>query len=145
MLVLYSIANVGDPIVLFSSEKQDFTAQTSSYFQGISIIYSSPFLRCLQTATQASLAIGIDGVRLSKHLSEILTAECGITGVPEVPCDDISSYSVTITQSDSRGFPKYPETARESVLRCVCLCVSNTYICIYLPVDGSRMVVLCES
>ena len=136
---------MGDPIVLFSSEKQDFTAQTSSYFQEISIIYSSPFLRCLQTATQASLAIGIDGVRLSKHLSEILTAECGITGVPEVPCDDISSYSVTITQSDSRDFPKYPETARESVLRCVCLCVSFTFICIYLPVYGSRMVVLCES
>ena len=105
----YSIANVGDPIVLFSSEKQDFTTQTS-YFQGISIIYSSPFLRCLQTA---SFSIGIDGVRLSKHLSEILTAECGITGVPEVPCDDISSYGVTITQSDSRDLPKYPETARE--------------------------------
>ena len=87
------------------------------WMQDIHIIYSSPFLRCLQTAMQASLALGIQGVHLSKYLSEILTTECGMTGIPDVPCDDIDSYGVSIIESDSRDFPAYPEKATEAILR----------------------------
>ena len=63
------------------------------------------------------MALGVDGVHLSKYLSEILTAECGMSGIPDVPCGDLSSYGVTITQFDSRDFPTYPETSAEAILR----------------------------
>ena len=64
---------------------------------------------------QALLAL--KGVHLSKYLSEILTTECGMTGTPDVPCDDIDSYGILIIESDSRDFPAYPEKAAEAIIR----------------------------
>jgi hypothetical protein len=66
---------------------------------------------------QSSLALDIEGLHLSKYLSEILTTQCGMTGIPDVPCDDIALYSISITQPDSRDFPAYPEKAAEAILR----------------------------
>ena len=82
-------------------------------------MYSSPFLRCLQTAQQVSSAIGVEGLCVSKHLSELLTRQCGMKALPEVPCEDIESYDVSIKQHDSGAFPTYPETAKEADQRCV--------------------------
>ena len=81
-------------------------------------MYSSPFLRYLQTAQQASSAMGVDGLCVSKHLCELLTRQCGMKALPEVPCEDIESYDVSIKQHDPGAFPTYPETAKEADQRC---------------------------
>ena len=87
--------------------------------QDVKIIYSSPLLRCLQTAAQASSALGVEGLCVSKQLMEIMTLQCDIPAHPKVPCEDIESYEVHIKEHDSGDFPKYPETSKEAIQRWV--------------------------
>ena len=93
------------------------TIITLSLPQDIKIIYSSPFLRCLQTAQQVSSAIGVEGLCVSKNLGEIMSSNCGLTGSPDVPCEDIESYEVNIKENDLGEFPKFPESTKEATER----------------------------
>ena len=88
-----------------------------STWQDVKIIYSSPFLRCLQTAAQASSALGVESLCVSNQLMEIMTLQCDIPENPKVPCEDIESYEVHIKEHDSGDFPKYPETSKEAIQR----------------------------
>ena len=85
--------------------------------QGIGIVYSSPFLRCLQTAQQVYTALGLEGLYISNLLSEMLCAGCGMTGTPEVPGPEIDTADIVIKEGDDRTFPTYPEDVNQAVAR----------------------------
>lgn len=46
-----------------------------------------------------------------------MSSHCDMSGIPDVPCDDISSYGIKIIHTDSIDFPTFPETATEAILR----------------------------
>lgn len=64
-----------------------------------------------------SSAIGVEGLYVSKNLSEIMSSNCGLRGPPDVPCEDIESYEVNIKENDCGEFPTFPETAQEATER----------------------------
>ena len=59
---------------------------------------------------------------MSKFLSEIISASCGMRAIPEVPCVEIDSYGINIKQNDPRPFPQYPEDVTHATERYVPLC-----------------------
>ena len=87
--------------------------------QGIQVVYSSPFLRCLQTAQQVCNALGLPGMHTCNGLSEIICAECGMRGVPEVPAHDVGQSGVSILTVDEAPVVQFPETVKEAIARSV--------------------------
>lgn len=82
------------------------------HIQGIEMVFASPFLRCLQTAHQACLALDLPGLHTHNNLCEILMKENGMTDSPLVPCkEDI--VDLKILTFDSSPLPKFPETIKE--------------------------------
>ncbi len=76
------------------------------------MVFASPFLRCLQTAHQACLAIELPGFQTHNNLCELLMKENGMTESPMVPCKE-DAEGLKILSFDSSSLPKFPETLSE--------------------------------
>ena len=82
------------------------------------MIISSPFLRCLQTAQQASRALGLPGVHTFNGLCEIVAPGCGMRGTPAVPAmEDVQDGGITLLSTDSSPFAEYPESVTDAITR----------------------------
>ena len=66
----------------------------SSSLQGIAFVISSPFLRCLQTATNFSKAMGLESIGIANGLSEVINDSCSIHEQPIVPSPTIEKEGV---------------------------------------------------
>lgn len=84
--------------------------------QEIEVVYSSPFLRCLQTADVACKALGIPGFHTHNNLCEFLHPGNRIHAAPAVPAtDDITN--INILTFDLSPLPDYPETVQSVNVR----------------------------
>ena len=89
--------------------------------QGISIVYSSPFLRCLQTAWEVCKALQLPGVTVSNGICEILARGFDI-GIPNpvVPALDVSTtHRINILEKDEKPLPKFPESFESALSRSI--------------------------
>ena len=91
--------------------------------QDIELVFASPFLRCLQTAHQACLALDLPGFHTHNDLCELLSKENRIEEAPLVPCKE-DAKDLNILSFDSSPQPKFPETPTECKQRY--LCAMNT-------------------
>ena len=89
--------------------------------QGISIVYSSPFLRCLQTAWEVCKALQLPGVTVSNGICEILEPMFGIdVHDPVVPALDVSTtHHINILEKDEKPLPKFPESYESALSRSI--------------------------
>ena len=99
-----------------------------SYPQGISVVISSPFLRCLQTAQESCRALNLSGIIIDNSVSEVLSPGSKMKAPPEVPLQDLSPYSISIVQHDSNPLPPFPETSQQAIARYVADIVQNIHI-----------------
>ena len=88
-------------------------------FQGIKLMYTSPFLRCVQTGHQVYNGLELSGMHTCNGLSEIISPEDGMhDGPPEVPSlGDIASCGIEILSIDHSDFAKWPETVDQAKVR----------------------------
>ncbi len=101
---------------------------SSSHPQGISVVISSPFLRCLQTAQESCRALNLPGIIINNSVCEVLSPGSKMKAPPEVPLQDLSLYSISIVQHDSLPMPSYPETSQQAIARYVVDTVQNITI-----------------
>ena len=76
--------------------------------QDIHAVISSPFLRCLQTATHAYTALGLSGLHTCNLLSEMLLPGNDMTETPAVPATEDVEDTVFLSL-DSSPLPPFPE------------------------------------
>ena len=84
--------------------------------QGIEVVISSPFLRCLQTATHAYTVLGLPGLHTSNMLSEWVTPDNHMTTTPQVPATQDTADTVFLSL-DLEPLPVCPETRQASRAR----------------------------
>ncbi len=89
--------------------------------QGISIVYSSPFIRCLQTAWEVCKALQLPGVTVSNGICEILGPMFGIRMPdPAVPARDVSTtHHIKILEKDEKPLPEFPESFQSALSRSI--------------------------
>lgn len=85
--------------------------------KGISVVISSPFLRCLQTAQEACRAIGLPGIVINNSICEVLSPGSKMRTSPVVPASDITSYGISILEYDEKPLPQFPETTFKAIER----------------------------
>ena len=79
-------------------------------------MYSSPFLRCLQTADLACQALGLEGLHTHNNLCEFLDPGNRVTVTPAVPAtEDITQLK--ILSFDSTPIPDFPEKLDSVIVR----------------------------
>ena len=76
------------------------------------MVISSPFLRCIQTATHAYKVLGLPGLHTHNQLSEWLTADNHMKETPKVPALNDAKETVFLSV-DSEPLPKFPESRGE--------------------------------
>ena len=76
------------------------------------MIVSSPFLRCIQTATHAYKVLKLPGLHISNMLCEWLVPGNNMTGTPQVPALQDATETIFLSQ-DPTPFPQFPETLSE--------------------------------
>lgn len=80
------------------------------------MVISSPFLRCLQTATHAYTVLGLPGLHTCNMLCEVLLPDNNMTCTPEVPV--IQDVEDTVFLSlDSEPLPSFPEQIKACYVR----------------------------
>lgn len=88
----------------------------ATILQGIEVVISSPFLRCLQTATHAYSVLGVEGLHTCNALCECLVVGNDMTDTPAVPALQ-DATDTTILSLDSEPLPDYPEKRSDCSVR----------------------------
>ena len=83
------------------------------------MVVSSPFLRCIQTATHAYMTLDLPGLHIWNSLCEFLSPMCAMTSTPAVPATEEAENTVFLSL-DSEPLPKFPETREECYARYRC-------------------------
>lgn len=76
------------------------------------MVISSPFLRCIQTATHAYRALGLPGLHTHNELCEWLAPDNYMKDTPQVPALDDAKETIFLSV-DSEPLPKFPESRAE--------------------------------
>lgn len=84
--------------------------------QGISVVVSSPFLRCLQTASHAYQTLGLEGLHVCNLLCEMLLPQNKMEGPPDVPAME-DAGGINILSLGNEAFPEFPETKSKCFAR----------------------------
>ena len=87
--------------------------------QGITMVTSSPFLRCLQTAQEACQALELPGITITNSMCEVLSSDFGVHEKPSLPTPDLPQ-NIHILHSDKEPLPSYPEENRSATERSHC-------------------------
>lgn len=77
--------------------------------QGIEVVISSPFLRCIQTATHAYTVLNLPGLYTCNMLCEWLVPGNDMTATPQLPAMQEIMDTVFLS-IDSEPLPPFPET-----------------------------------
>lgn len=84
--------------------------------QNIDAVISSPFLRCIQTATHAYTVLGLPGLHTCNQLSEFLVPDNAMSAIPQVPATKDAKDTVFLSL-DTEPLPEFPETRTECITR----------------------------
>ncbi len=76
------------------------------------MVISSPFLRCIQTATHAYQALGLPGLHTYNQLCEWLTADNHMREKPNIPALQ-DAKDTTFLSVDPEPLPTFPESRAE--------------------------------